>query len=153
MNTKELPTNLYELLSGENLADKQHEAMMLLTMDESMWPHVAMISVGEIVALTPEKLRLSLWPGTTTTSNIIRTGKATFVVFFDGAAHYVQLSLKKLPKLDKAKYQRERFTANVVSYKGDTAKYADITSGIQIDLKDPASVIERWKETIEELKD
>ncbi|MBM7645452.1 hypothetical protein JOD45_001663 [Scopulibacillus daqui] len=152
LNAKQLPANLYELLNGENLADKQHEAMMLLTMDESMWPHTAMISVGEIIAITPERLKLSLWPNTTTTNNIIRTGKAAFVVFFDGAAHYVKLSLEKLPELKGAKYHRERFAADIVSYKGDMAKYAAITSGIQIELKDPDTVIKRWEETIAELK-
>lgn len=151
MNSQELPTNLCELLNGRNLKDKQHEAMMLLTINQDSWPHVAMISVGEVIAVSPTELRLSLWLNTTTTANIIRTSKATLVVFFNGIAHYVQLSLHKLSELADARHPRERFSARVVSLREDVAKYAEITSGVQIELKDPASVLHRWNETLEEL--
>jgi hypothetical protein len=151
IHTQELSTNLCQFLNGRNLEAKQHEAMMLLTMSQDLWPHVAMISVGEAIAINPKELRLSLWPNTTTTANIVRTGKATLVVFFNGIAHYVQLSLYKLPELADARHMRKRFSAKVVSFREDVAKYAEITSGVQIKLKDPASVLKRWEETIEEL--
>lgn len=125
-----------------------HEAMMLLTVSEDGWPHTAMISVGEIVAMSR---REGLWPDTSTTSNVIRTNKATFVLFFKGKAHYIRLSLKKLEVLPAVRYQRERFSAKIVSVREDVAKYADITSGIKIELKNPKEVVERWKQTIEDL--
>ncbi|MED1421594.1 pyridoxamine 5'-phosphate oxidase family protein [Bacillus smithii] len=151
MNTQEISTNLFQLLNGKDLASKQQEAMMLLTLSQDLWPHVAMISVGEVIAIRSTELKLSLWPNTITTSNIIRTGKATLVIIFNGIAHYIKLSLRKLPELADAKHKRERFSAKVVSYREDIAKYAEITSGIQIQLKDPASVLKRWNETIEDL--
>lgn len=84
MQTPRIGKELFTLLDGKVLEDKQHEAMMLLTVTEDQWPHIAMISVGEVVALDEGNLRLALWPGTTTTGNMIRTRKATLAVFTGG---------------------------------------------------------------------
>lgn len=148
MDRIELSTDVYELLNGQELTDKQHEAMMLLTVSEDGWPHTAMVSVGEIVATSRRKLRVGLWPDTSTTANIIRTNKATLVLFFKGKAHYIRLSLVRLEELPTARYQRERFSAKIVSAREDVAKYADITSGIKIELKNSKEVVERWSQTI-----
>ncbi|MDN4523299.1 pyridoxamine 5'-phosphate oxidase family protein [Fictibacillus fluitans] len=142
---------LLELLNGNNLENKQHEAMLLMTVTEDGWPHNAMVSAGEVVAVDKENLRLALWPGTTTTNNCTRAKKATLVAVYKGTVHYIRLALSPLGVLEDAKHPLERFAAKVEFYKEDQAKYADITSGIQIALKDPSAVVARWKETIEEL--
>ena len=46
MNDKHLNTAFVEWLSGDQLEEKQHDAMQLLTVSEDGWPHQAMISVG-----------------------------------------------------------------------------------------------------------
>lgn len=148
----ELPKELYELLDGRNLITKQHEAMMLMTVTEEQWPHTAMISVGEIVALDPKHVRLAMWSGTTTTRNMIRSEKATLVLFYLGKAYYIKLLLRLLPVLPAAKHPRERFEAEIVSARADTAQYADITSGVQVDLKEADDVLRRWHETLLELR-
>lgn len=147
----ELSTDVYELLNGQDLTEKQHEAMMLLTVSEDGWPHTAMISVGEIVAMNPQNLRIGLWKSTSTTANIIRTNKATLVLFYKGKAHYIRLSLERIEELHDARYPRERFSATIISAREDVAKYADITSGIKIELKDAKEVVERWSHTIEDI--
>lgn len=147
----ELSGELYELLNGRDLDTKQHEAMMLLTVSEEGWPHTAMISVGEVIAVDSKRLRLAIWPDTTTTNNMIRTEKATLALVYGGFAHYIKLSLRRLPELPGAKHPRERFEAEIISARSDVAVYADLTTGIQIDLKDESSVIERWRETLTEL--
>ncbi|MBK5458126.1 pyridoxamine 5'-phosphate oxidase family protein [Peribacillus sp. TH16] len=152
MNRIEMSTEVVDLLNGEDLTDKQHEAMMLLTVSEDGWPHTAMISVGEIVAISGEELRIGLWPDTSTTANIIHTNKATLVLFWRGKAHYIRLSIERLKELPTARYQRERFLARVVSAREDVAKYADITSGIKIKLKNSKEVVERWGQTIEDIR-
>ncbi|MFB5760945.1 pyridoxamine 5'-phosphate oxidase family protein [Paenibacillus medicaginis] len=147
----QLSKELFGLLDGSRLESKQGEAMMLLTVTDDHWPHVAMISAGEIVALNRRQLRLALWSGTTTTGNVIRTGKATLAAFADGRAYYVRLLLEQLPELPDAEYPRARFTATVASSRADTAKYADILTGVTIRLKNPAEVLKRWEKTHEEL--
>ncbi|WP_370872576.1 pyridoxamine 5'-phosphate oxidase family protein [Paenibacillus zeirhizosphaerae] len=142
---------LFWLLDGSRLECKQGDAMMLLTVTEDLWPHIAMISAGEIVALDRRCLRLALWPGTTTTGNMIRTGKATLAAFAGGKAHYLRLLLEELPELPDAEYPRTRFAASVAASRTDTAKYADILTGVTIRLNNPAEVLERWERTLDEL--
>ncbi|WP_433945144.1 pyridoxamine 5'-phosphate oxidase family protein [Paenibacillus sp. SN-8-1] len=151
MTNQELAPELYELLNGQDLSSKQQEALVLMTVSEDGWPHTAMISVGEIVAVSRGLLRLGLWPGTVTTGNILRTGKATLVAFYEGKAFYTRLQLRPLSELTGAKHPRQRFEAEVISCKADIAKYADIVSGVQIVLHDPEAVVTRWEETVEEL--
>ncbi|MBO0997330.1 pyridoxamine 5'-phosphate oxidase family protein [Bacillus sp. SD075] len=147
----EMPVEVFDLLNGKELADKQHEAMMLLTVSEEGWPHNAMISVGEIVAISRKELRICLWPDTSTTANVIRTQKATLVLFWKGKAQYIRLSLGRLKELPNAQYQRVRFHAKIVEARKDIAKYAEITSGIKIDLKNPKEIVERWRDTVDDL--
>ncbi len=147
----EMTEEVFDLLNGKELVDKQHEAMMLLTVSEGGWPHTAMISVGEIVAVSRKELRVGLWPDTSTTANVIRTQKATLVLFWKGKAQYIRLSLERLKELPNAQHQRERFYAKIVEAREDIAKYAELTSGIKINLKNPKEVVERWRETIEDL--
>ncbi|MED4116244.1 pyridoxamine 5'-phosphate oxidase family protein [Priestia megaterium] len=152
MKNVEISTEVYELLNGQDLTDKQHEAMMLLTVGEDGWPHNAMISVGEIIAVNLMELRIGLWPNTSTTVNIIRSNKATLILIYKGKAHYIRLSLERLEELPNARYQRERFSAKVISAREDVAKYADITSGIKIKLKNNKEVVERWNQTLEDMR-
>lgn len=151
MNGMEMPVEVFDLLNGKELVDKQHEAMMLLTVSEEGWPHTAMISVGEIVAISRKELRIGLWPDTSTTANVNRTHKATLVLFWKGKAQYFRLSLERLKELQNVRYKRERFHTKIVEAREDIAKYAEITSGIKIDLKNPKEIVERWRETIEDI--
>lgn len=70
---------------------------------------------------------------------------------YRGKAHYVRLSLEHLPALPGAKHVRERFAAHVFAAREDSAQYADILTGVTVRLKEPESVIHRWKETVAEL--
>lgn len=151
MNANSLSDEVYELLNGQHLWKKQHEAMMLLTVNEEGWPHTAMVSVGEIVATDRGEVRLGLWKGTVTTTNLIRTGKATLVLIYKGKAVYIQLQAEVLEELPDAAHPRERFKAQIISFREDLAKYAEITSGITIQLNDAEEVIERWQQTVQEL--
>lgn len=151
--TNELSVSLYEFLNGRDLEMKQFEAMMLLTVTEDGWPHSAMVSAGEVVALSRSRLRLALWPGTVTSGNMIRSGRAVLVAVHQGAVHYVRLSLRRLPQLTSARHPRERFEAEIMSVREDIAKYADITSGVTILLKQQAEVLKRWGETLTELRE
>lgn len=142
---------LFCWLDGSNLANKQGDAMMLLTVTTDHWPHVAMISAGEILALDRQQLRLALWPDTTTTGNMIRTEKATLAAFVGGQAHYVRLLVTQLPELPDAEYPRVHFAASVAASRTDTARYADILTGVTIRLKNPPQVLQRWEKVLEEL--
>ncbi|MBR0006460.1 pyridoxamine 5'-phosphate oxidase family protein [Bacillus subtilis] len=143
---------LFELLDGSCLNEKQHEAFVLQTVSEDGWPHAAMISAGEIIALSRTDIRIALWKNTMTSANILRTGKAQFTAWWKGAAYYVKLECAPLPPLKDAEYDRDRFSCRIVSVKEDVAKYADLTSGVRIQLHSAEEVLSRWEKTLEDLK-
>lgn len=151
MKESALPPMLVELLNGRDLSDKQQEAFQILTISSDEWPHTSMVSVGEVVALDHERLRISLWPGTRTTNNILRTGKAKLVISKDGIVYYVRMMLAQLPELQGVRYRRERFEARVVAVRADKASYAEVVSGFKIKLHEPGDVVERWTETVNDL--
>ncbi|WFR61909.1 pyridoxamine 5'-phosphate oxidase family protein [Paenibacillus amylolyticus] len=148
----ELDAELMEWLSGTNLEHKQHEAMQLLTVSEDQWPHQAMISMGEVIALNPNQLRLALWQGTQTSMNMSRTGKATLIAVQGQRLLHIRIEVEQMPEMKGAVHPRDRFEAQVLHVRVDHAPYAEITSGITFQLKDEAGAITRWKETIEELR-
>lgn len=63
------------------------------------------------------------------------------------------MDLSVLPSLNNEIYCRLRFEASVKTVKEDNAKYAEIISGISIQLYDAENVVERWKVTVKELLD
>ncbi|MEK5058554.1 MULTISPECIES: hypothetical protein [unclassified Paenibacillus] len=147
-----IPEPLLKLLDGERLPSKQNEAFMLQTVSEDGWPHTAMISVGEIVATDEYTLRLALWCGTTTSNNMIRSGKAELVIVYGGKVYYLKMAVKPLAPFISATHERDRFSAHIHALKIDQAKYAHIEAGIRVQLIDPDSVITRWTKTVEELR-
>ncbi|GEO25955.1 hypothetical protein AAC03nite_17400 [Alicyclobacillus acidoterrestris] len=149
-NLRELPDSLLTFFSGDDLPQKQHDAMMLLTVTDDLWPHAAMVSVGEVVAVDSTHMRLAMWPNTSTTHNLEQRGQATLVLVHDAKAYYIRLCVEPLAPNPNARHKLRRFTATIEGIREDVAKYADLTSGIRIDLKDPSSVLARWQETIED---
>jgi hypothetical protein len=152
MSKAELTEEVFEFLNGQALADKQHEAMMLLSVSEDLWPHTAMLSVGEVVAISRNEVRIALWMGTNTTANLKRTGQGTLVLVHNAKAIYIRLSCESLGVLEGSRHPRERFAARVEAFREDIACYADITSGIMFDLKEPEVGIGRWSQTLKELR-
>ncbi|MEX2948981.1 pyridoxamine 5'-phosphate oxidase family protein [Staphylococcus warneri] len=147
-----LSNEIIELLNGTHLDQKQHVAMMLQSTTEEGYPHSAMISVGEIVALNEHQVRIALWPDTTTTRSLMNFGKANLVIVYKHKVNYIELDVQSLNKIGVDASERMCFQADVKHFKEDVAKYADITSGITFDLKEPEKVLQRWQSTIDELK-
>src|SRR5437868_382048 len=75
--TPALPPELREFLDGQRLAAKTNDVIELLTVGEEGWPHVALLSVGEVLAASDTEVRLALWPDSQTTANVRRTSRAT----------------------------------------------------------------------------
>jgi hypothetical protein len=146
MNKAELPKAARVFLNGKDLERKQHDAMLLSTVTLEGFPHVAMISVGELLAISSSRVKLLVWRGTTSSTNMIQNHKATVTLVIEGKAYYIKLLLKKeAPVLSGY----ELFTGEVAAVKEDYAKYAVLTSGIQFQLHDSKEVLSRWKQSLE----
>lgn len=145
MNKAELPKAVRVFLNGKDLERKQRDAMLLSTVTSEGFPHVAMISAGELVAISSSRVKLLVWKGTTSAKNMIQNHKATVTLVVEGKAYYIKFWLKKeAPVLSGY----ELFTGEVAAVKEDHAKYAVLTSGIQFQLHDSKQVLSRWKQSI-----
>ena len=67
---------------------ERHVGLTILVLSEleAGWPHLAMVSVGELVVAADGRLALALWPTSTCAANLARTGRATLAVVTDGLA-------------------------------------------------------------------
>lgn len=146
-----LSNDTVTLLNGQNLENKQNIVMTLHSITSSGYPHTCMVSVGEIIAINPQTLRIALWPETQTSLSLHEIGKANLVIVNNHKVTYLELDTKLLPKPEQETYVRTRFEAIVKSVKEDKAKYADIVSGITIALHKPEDILNRWKVTLNEL--
>src|SRR4051794_21230861 len=63
-------------LDGTDLLAKT-QAMRLSTVDPAGWPHAALLSAGDMVVLSSERIRFALFPQSTTVANLTRDGRIT----------------------------------------------------------------------------
>src|SRR5437763_9795773 len=96
----QLPERLQHLLDGSDLAKREGLTFLLLTTDEASWPQVAMLSVGEIVAVDASTFRAALWLHSSTSKNLARVGRATLVMVDSGNGYYVRLNARRGSDLD-----------------------------------------------------
>ena len=70
----ELPNDLYQRLLGNDLEQSAEKVILLATVDESGWPHLAMLSYFEVVAKDQRNLRLATYNRSRTTRNMRANG-------------------------------------------------------------------------------
>jgi len=149
----ELPETLCQMLDGADLANREGLTFLLLTTDEADWPQVAMLSVGEIVAMDPGTLRAGLWLSSGTSKNLTRSGRATLVVIANGNGYYVRVRSQRGPDLDLGADGRlAYFVLRIEDVQEDSADYAQLTSGVTFKLKSPEQVVPRWQHTVDALR-
>lgn len=147
-----LPARLLPLIDGHDLNAGVGETFLLLTHTDTDWTHVAMLSVGEVVATSESEIRLALWPRSNTTANLSRTGTATLMIVYDGATYYLRLRADRRPNLSIEGGSRSFFVARIELVLEDAVGYATMTSGPKFRLNDPENVLESWRQTVEAMK-
>ncbi len=150
--TDQLPDSLRELLNGENLGAKEGETFILVTVTEDGWPHLCLLSVGEVFAPSPQEIRIALWPRTTTTGNLRRSRHATLAAVWKGTAYYVELETEPFTSSSLVEDSLVRFSARVRRVLADRVDYADLATGVRFLLKDKTRVVRGWHEVIQTLR-
>ncbi|MFG1175098.1 pyridoxamine 5-phosphate oxidase [Erwiniaceae bacterium CAU 1747] len=151
MSENFLPTSLLALLEGSLPVSHLHQAIRLSSVGQNGWPYAAQLSVGEIIALSSRQLRFAIWPGSTTTANLIRDGKMTLALVDDGAVIEIQALAQKREETI-TELALTVFDAAVQQVVIHRAPYATVTRGVTFTLKDEAAAIARWREQIAQLK-
>ncbi len=147
-----LPAPLRRLLDGERLESKVGETFVLVTINEEGWPHLALLSVGELFSPASDEVRIALWPGTRTTANLRRGGRATLAAFLDGTAYYIELEVEPLAVAARPGDSLARFRARVRRSRADRVEYADLVSGVRFSLRDPDQVLAHWRHVVDSLR-
>jgi hypothetical protein len=146
-----LPDLVCELLSGRDLSARMGEAILITTADAEGWPHPALLSYGEMVAV--DRHRTSR-----TSGNLRRNGKLTVCLIGPNMAYYIKAAagtwqdpMQEFPHL-------ARFEAGIESVLADQAREdvepgTCITGGIRFDPGRPREVaLQGWQAVVDGLR-
>lgn len=147
-----VPPPLREALAAEGTAGGF--TILLLTGREDGWPHLSMLSVGEVVVLDERRLRLALWPGSTAAARLAVDGRATIAAVIPPASYLIRLQARPIGELvTPLGGRRAAFEATVAAASVDEAPYAVLESGVRFRLKDPDATLPRWAEVRRALRE
>ena len=149
----ELGPDLMALLDGTDLDSKVGETVLLLTVSESGWPHLAMLSVGELLASGPGEVRMALWRGTTTGNNLRRTSQGTLALVNGGAGHYIEIEVAGTGDLQVGTKTLDYFSCTVKKALSDAVGYATLTTGIRFELPRREDIVSRWELTVAAMRE
>jgi len=84
-------------LSGGDPAAPTAEAILIATTDERGRPHPALLSYGEVLAVSPDLLRIAVSGTSTTAHNLAARGALTLCLIGADGVHYVKTAARALP--------------------------------------------------------
>ncbi len=124
------------------------QTILVLSELEAGWPHLAMVSVGELVVAADGRLALALWPTSTCAANLARTGRATLAVVTDGLAFSLRCHVDNDFAITAGEHPAMRgFVLRVTAAVEDAAPYADLLGGVTYRLHDAQATLARWRRT------
>lgn len=146
---QELPSNLVSLLDGEELEAKIGSTLVLTACQPDEWPHIALLSVGEVLAVAPAAVRLLLYGGSGTSEAFLSTRRGLLLVVLDGATYKLRLAVTA--------HSRSRaglllVAADVERWDIDEVSYARMRHGIEYELTDPKATLSRWEDQVNQLR-
>ena len=132
---------LYHRLSGEDLAARAGEAILVATTDTQGRPHPALLAYGEIVALSPTVLRLAVRGDSATARNLEDRGALTLCLIDADGAAYVKARARPLSSAASLEAQGlvafEAHVEDVLVDAPTAGEKARLASGIQFTAEDP----------------
>lgn len=143
---KALPGSIQERLAGRHLAGDVGETMLLVAVGTDGWPHLAMLGVGEVLALSRERLLLALHAGSGTTRGLLKHGRGLLCMYADDRPWRCQLVVTGHVKGLQLHDGLVGVDTTVVSTRPDVVPYANVTGWIHFELTGSphADTIHRW---------
>ncbi|MFI5007396.1 MAG: pyridoxamine 5'-phosphate oxidase family protein [Solirubrobacterales bacterium] len=148
-----MPPALQQRLSGRELRERMTEAILIATIDTTGWPHPALLSYAEVVAVDARTLRFATYRESATAQNLRERGFMTFCLIAPGSAYYLKARARELAPSETL----ARFEAVVEDVLADEARaelegMATISSGIGFRILDPAARLAAWTAQVEDLR-
>jgi hypothetical protein len=149
-----VPPSLRAILDDEDLARHEGFTLQLMTLRDDGWPHLALLSVGEVVVLDERRLRLAIWPASTSAANLAARGRATLAAVVAPASYLVRVSARPLGMIGTSPGGRlAAFEATVEQAAADEAPYAELEAGVRYRLTSPEATLPRWTNTRQALRE
>ena len=149
-----LPDTLIHRLGADRALERSDRAMVICSVDEHGWPHPAMLSGLELVALDHRNIRLALYTRSRSTRNLRANGRLTVIVADEDAVYYLKGDTLALP-IHASAPELTRFNLRVDSVLQDAAgsdEHARIVTGIRItrEAMEPGAARERVAALLED---
>jgi hypothetical protein len=136
-----LPSAVARYLDGADLL-KKTQALRLSTIDAEGWPHAALLSAGDMVAMPNGRIRFALFKQSGTVANLARDGRLTLTLSLDGGMCELRMRAHRLnhssPQVPLA-----FFEAEIEAVRNHGAPYATVTEGVTFSLHDSEAVLPR----------
>lgn len=149
-----VPPALRAILDADDLVASEGFTLQLLTVRDDGWPHAALLSVGEVIAVDEHRLRLAVWPSSTSAANLAARAQATLAAVLAPTSYLLRVSAAPLAPLETELGGRlAAFEATVDAVAADEAPYAVLEAGIRFRLSAPDATLPRWAETRRALRE
>jgi hypothetical protein len=152
----ELPNDLYNRLSGNNLEMYAEKVIPAVTVDANSWPHPAMLTYLEVVAKDRRNIRLAPYKNSNTTNNMRRNGKLTMLIIDERIIYYIKGSVEEIknemtcsPHISKLNMRVEQVLTDQTDEQIEAGVY--VVSGVTYKNPNMATELLKAKEVLKEL--
>jgi hypothetical protein len=141
------------LRAALNLDGPPGFTVVLMSTGADGWPHLAMLSSGEILPLDDRHLRVARGSRARFPDAVLCGQSATLAAVVDGTSLSVRLTARSAGDLTTRWGDLAVFDARIEEVRGDVAPYAVLESGIRFRLKEPEETRLRWVATHQALRE
>ena len=127
---KELSPALLQRLCGAEIESHEGKIIPMFTVDDSGWPHPALLSYYEIAAKNASTLDMALWKDSSTSKNLRQAGKVTLMISDKGVNYYLKGSVRELYYEMPGAAPVSRFRVALEQVIEDQEPNAEITTGL-----------------------
>jgi len=148
----ELTKALLERLNGQDVGAYEGKIIPIFTLDESGWPHPALLSYYEVVAKNSTTIDIALWKNSSTARNLRQTNKITFLITDKGVNYYLKGKVKELQAEIPGIPLQSRFRVTTEQLLEDQEPNAEITSGLTYSRRQERAATDHTVEVFNRLR-
>jgi hypothetical protein len=150
----ELPPALVARLGGEELETKVGPTIFLTTVDDGGFPHLALLSYGEVLALSPQELRVIIWETGSTAHYLGARGTACVALVEPGQVISIKARARPLGAALPGNPPLAGFALDVVQVLADEEAGAEMTAAATHRYTDrtPEALVAGWRRQLAALR-